>query len=328
MTNDHFFCYDIMKLCLKDEMGRLPPLECLRVFEAAARHSSFSKAADELYVTPAAVAYRIKTLEGFLGVQLFTRHYRGVRLNEQGVEYQRDIQRLLNELSEATHRLWARSGKKHLRITTIQVFAEKWLMPKLGAFKQIDPRISLDVETEHIDVDLARLDADVWIASSKGEHGGYISELLFEETMFPVCSPALLEAGPVPGRPCDLGDHTLLYDLHWKDDWTRWFEYFAESVPDLSEGSGFRLYSMLIQAAVNGMGFAMGHSAMIQQELESGALVAPFREKIAAPLHYYLVMTGASVKKPEVCAFRKWIKEEVAALETQGAQKKERPFHS
>ena len=289
-------------------MQRLPPLECLRFFEAAARHESFAKAADELCVTPAAVAHRIKRLEKHLDDKLFVRHHRGVRLNQQGREYLEEIQRILFDIHDVTERQRRnRSSARRLKIISIEVLAEKWLMPKLADFRAIHPDIAIEFLTDYREIDLAQRDIDVWLAYANEVKDTLYAEPLFEEVLFPVCSPVLLEERGRPERPSDLHVWPLLYDLIWASDWSYWFAHQGEQSPNLSQASGFRLYSMVVQAAVEGMGVAIGHSSMITQELEREALVSLFDSQIAAPARYLLVTTPASACKREVQAFRDWV---------------------
>lgn len=286
---------------------RLPPLECLRVFEVAGRHESFVKAGDELSVTPAAVAHRVKTLERHLDIRLFVRHHHGVRLNRAGTEYLREIQRILADVRDVTERLGTHHSGNHLTIISIEVFAEKWLMPRLSAFRRLHQEMAIDLHTDHREVDPVQQDFDVWITYASAVGDALIAETLLEESLVPVCSPSLLAARERPARPSDLRSWPLLYDFEWAADWSHWFAHHGEAPPDLSHASGFRLYSMLIQGAVDGMGVAVGHASMISQELESGRLVPLFGEPIAAPSQYLFVTTPASRRLTQVKAFRRWI---------------------
>ena len=286
---------------------RLPPLECLRVFEAAARHESFVKAGEELSVTPGAVAHRVKTLEGHLGVELFERHHHGVRLNRKGARYLHEIQPVLIQIRTVTERLAAGGRNKHLTIVTFESFGERWLMPRLATFRRRHEEIGIDLHTNHGAVDPAEHDFDVWISYASEVDDALVAETLVEETLVPVCSPALLAERGTASTPRDLRSWPLLYDFEWAADWAHWFAHHGEAPPDLSHASGFRLYSMLIQGAVAGMGVAMGHESMIAPELKRGRLVRLFEESIRAPSPYLFITTPASRQRGEVKAFRKWI---------------------
>ncbi len=284
-----------------------PPLNALRFFEAAARHGSFAAAARELRVTPASVSYRVKTVERHLGTTLFLRFAHGVRLNPQGKAYLKDIQRIFADFNHATERHRHRRKTPLLKLVAIEVVAEKWLMPQLAHFKTLHPDIAIEFEVDHGDVDPDRRDFDVWIAFADEVPDTVHSEKLLEETLFPVCSPSLLQARGRPRKPKDLHAWPLVYDLHWTTDWSHWFAHHGVASADLSEASGFRLYTMVVQAALDGIGVALGHSLMIARELEQGTLVTLFDSPVAAPAPYLLVTAEASREKPQVVAFRNWI---------------------
>ncbi len=298
----------------------LPPLESLRFFEAAARQQSFTRGAEELGVTAAAVAHRVRLLEKHLDVPLFDRRPRGVRLNRRGQAYLKEVQRILAEVHGVSERQrrWAR----RVRIVSVEAVAEKWLVPRLASFKAAHAGVAIELETNHRGVDPDRRDFDAWFAYT-GETAAprpvtcredtLLEETLYEEELLPVCSPALLAARGRPRTPADLGGWPLLYDLGWDADWSYWFARQGESTPDLSRASGFRLYSMLVQAAVHGIGAAIGRSMLIARELESRTLVPLFDRQAEAPERCCLITTAASRQRPEVRAFREWVLDEARA---------------
>ena len=298
----------------------LPPLDSLRFFEAAARHESFARAAEELGVTPAAVAHRVQMLEKHLDVPLFDRRHRGVRLNRRGRAYLKEVQRILAEVHGVSER--QRRWPRRVRIVSVEAVAEKWLVPRLAAFKAEHPGVAIELETNHRGVDPDRRDFDAWLAYT-GETAAprpvtrredtLLEETLYEEDLLPICSPTLLAARGRPRRATDLDDWPLLYDLGWDADWSYWFARQGEPTPDLSRASGFRLYSMLIQAAVNGIGAAIGRSMLIARELESRTLVPVFERQAGAPERCCLITTAASRQRPEVRAFREWVLDEARA---------------
>ena len=188
-----------------------------------------------------------------------------------------------------------------------------WLMPRLGAFRSAHPEIVIEFETslgDYHEVDSARREFDVWIAFVASVTRSLQSEVLFEETLVPVCSPAFLASRVRPQGPADLHEWPLLYDLAWDDYWAHWFASWAAGPPDMSQASGYRLNSMMVQAAVEGMGVALGHSLLIAPYLQRGALVELFEPPVAAPARYYLVLAPGSEKKPEARAFRDWLRAE------------------
>ena len=301
-------------------MPFLPPLESLRFFEAAARHQSFARAAAELGVTAPAVAHRIRRLENHLDVELFDRRRRGVRLNRRGRAYLKEVQRILADVHGVSQ--LHRRQPSRVRIVSVEAVAEKWLLPRLATFKADHPDIAIELETNHRGVDPTRRDFDAWLAYT-GETAAprplprredtLLEETLYEEELLPVCSPALLAARGRPSSPADLYGWPLLYDLGWDADWSYWFACQGQSAPDLSRASGFRLYSMLVIAAVNGIGAAIGRPMLIARELERRALVPVFDRQAEAPERCCLLTTAAARRRPDVQAFREWILREARA---------------
>ena len=334
----------------------LPPLESLRFFEAAARHQSFARAAGELGVTAAAVAHRIRTLEEHLEAPLFDRRHRSVRLNPRGQAYLKEVQRILAEVHGVSER--QRHTPRRVRIVSVEAVAEKWLLPRLASFKATHPGIAIELETNHRGVDPDRRDFDAWFAYT-GETAAprpvtrredtlleetlyedtlleetlyedtlleetlyeeaLLEETLYEEALLPVCSPALLAARGRPGDPAELQHWPLLYDLGWDADWAYWFARQGQPTPDLSRASGFRLYSMLVNAAVSGLGAAIGRPMLIARELEGRALVPVFDRQAEAPERCCLITTAASRGRPEVQAFREWVLKEAEVASRRAA---------
>ena len=280
----------------------------------ASKKRGQSKAAEELHVSSSAVAHRIKVLEKHLDGALFDRSHRSVRLNGRGKAYLKDVQRILAEIQVVTERRRGDSGTQRLKLVSVEAVAEKWLMPRLADFKVSHPGVVIELETNHRGVDPARRDFDIWIAyvgeTAAPRPEGLYEETLYEEDLLPVCSPTLIESRGKPDDPVELHDWPLLYDLGWDTDWPYWFARQGKPSPDLSRASGFRLYSMVVDAAVEGMGAAMGHSRVIAREMERGALVPLFDRQVKAPARCCLITTADSRRNPGVRAFRKWILKE------------------
>jgi len=294
-------------------MSPLPPLECLRFFDAAARHQSFARAAEELQVTPAAVAHRVKTLEKHLGHTLFDRDRRSVSLNSRGKACWGDVHGILTEIGEVIDRYRSGSQIRRLSIVVVESVAERWLMPKIADFNAAQPDIAIEIETDHLGVDPNRNDFDVWITYDGGTKAPSadvaLRETLFEDSLIALCSPALFETHGRPRNLADLYSWPLLYHLGWPSDWAQWFAAQGSPPPDLSHSSGFRLCSMLLHATLKGMGAAVGRPATMVPELEQGALVPLFDRYNAVPTRCCLMTTAAARRKPEVQAFREWILE-------------------
>ena len=295
----------------------LPPLECLRYFEIAARHESFVRAARELGVTPAAVAYRIKVLEDHLGRNLFDRQRRSVTLNDVGRACLRDVQPVLAEIGQIGLRYGANRSARRLSVAAEESLADRWLMPKLPAFRAAEPDLAIEIETDLANTDPQNPDVDLWItyageprapAAPEARH-----ETLFEVTAFPVCSPALLESRPRPGRAAELHGWPLLYHMGRPSDWQQWFAAHGTMAPNLADASGFRLGSMVVRAALHGMGAALGSEATVGRELRRGSLAPLFGRDSGPRTGVSLVTTAAARARPEVRAFADWIRGEAAA---------------
>ena len=301
-------------------VGRLP-LEVFRFFDAAGRHQSFAKAARELGVTRGAVAHRVRTLERHLGMELFERQSHSLALSEGGQSFLVEVQHILSLLDKTTERYRAGRRAGTLKLIAVEAFAEMWLMPRLDAFRSAYPEIVMEFETslgDHHEVDPARREFDVWIAFVGSVPGNLQNEVLFEETLVPVCSPAFLESRGLPERPADLHGWPLLYDLAWDGYWAHWFASREAGAPDMSRASGYRLYSMMIQAALKGMGVALGHSLLIAPYLERGTLVGLFEPPVAAPARYFLAIAPGSGEKPEARAFLDWLRAETGKSDEDG----------
>jgi LysR family glycine cleavage system transcriptional activator len=286
---------------------RLPPLNALRAFEAAARHTSFARAAEELHVTPGAVSQQVKALEAWLGVELFRRLHRGLALSQPGRDYLGTVGPLLDQLALATEELCQRKAAEVLRIAALPAFAEKWLVPRLGRFRARHPEIEVQVSASDHLLEPARDPVDVGLWYSDGKHPGLTAELLLEEEIFPACSPAFLEGTPALKRPEDLGQHVLLHDVGWRADWLRWLAAAGVEGVDPLRGSSFTLYSMAVQAAIDGLGVVMAHGALVAGDLAAGRLAEPFELRLPAPRAYYMVTAAKAADRPALGAFRDWL---------------------
>ncbi|GLS82967.1 transcriptional regulator GcvA [Paraferrimonas haliotis] len=285
---------------------RLPPLNAVKAFEAAARHLSFTRAAEELFVTQAAVSHQIKGLEDYLGLKLFRRKNRALLLTEEGQAYFLDIKDLFSQLSDATERLLARGAIGALTVAMPPSFAIQWLVPRLAKFSESHPDI--DVRIKAVDADDGSLsdDVDVAIYYGRGKWPGVFQEKLRNEVMIPVCSPLLLN-GPKPLKtPEDLRHHTLLHDLS-RNDWRAWFQQLGLKDINVNQGPIFSHSSLVLQAAAHGQGVALGYSVLAQPEISAGRLVMPFNEVLLSRNAYYLVCEESQAELGKIAAFREWM---------------------
>ena len=301
---------------------RLPPLNALRAFEAAARHLSFTRAADELSVTQAAVSHQVKALEEHLGVRLFRRLSRGLRLTEEGQTYWPQVRDALDAIAQATERLRASDAGGALTVSVAPSVAAMWLVPRLNRFRDRHPEIDVRIAASDALVDFGRDDVDMAVRYGRGRYPGLHTVRLMTEEVFPVCSPRLLE-GPHPlRRPEDLRHHTLLHDdpVAAEDDvladWRMWL--LAAGVDDVDPEGGprFSHSNLLLQAAIDGQGVALGRTPLVAAALEAGLLVRPFEVVLAANFAYYVVCPEVTAERPKIVAFREWLLDEASSERT------------
>ncbi|KQA18198.1 transcriptional regulator GcvA [Vibrio metoecus] len=285
---------------------RLPPLNSLKVFEAAARHLSFTRAAEELFVTQAAVSHQIKALEEFLGLKLFRRRNRSLLLTEEGQSYFLDIKDIFSSLAEATDKLLERSEKGALTISLPPSFAIQWLVPRLADFNQQEPDI--DVRIKAVDMDEGSLtdDVDVAIYYGRGNWPGLRADKLYQEFLIPLCSPALLLGSKPMETLKDLSLHTLLHDTSRKD----WKQFAKENCLDnvnVNHGPIFSHSTMVLQAAAHGQGVALGNNVLAQPEIDAGRLIAPFDEVLMTNNAFYVVCHEKQADMGRIATFRDWM---------------------
>ncbi len=294
---------------------RLPPMNTLRAFEAAARNLSFTLAAEELHITQAAVSHQIKVLEQALGVRLFRRLNRAIRLTEEGQEFVGEVRKALNHLATAVEKLAAPDAGGPLTVSVLPSFASKWLVPRLGRFRDKHPEIDVRISPSTQLTDFRRDDVDLVVRYGKGEYEGLQSVRLMTEDIFPVCSPALLNGPNALRVPEDLRRHTLLHDDGYVD-WTMWLLVAGVSGIDPRQGPFFTDSAFVIQAAAEGQGVALARGALAAGDIAAGRLVKPFDIAIPTEYAYYVLSPKATSHHPKITAFREWLLEEVASDDT------------
>lgn len=285
---------------------RLPPLSALRAFEAAGRHLSFTRAADELSVTQAAVSHQVKALEDWFGRPLFRRRNRQVFLTEMGQSYLPAVTTALDGLDEATRRLMRQDNGGRLTVSVLASFATTWLVSRLAEFRELQPDIDVHLIVEDRLADFSRDDVDAAIRYGRGDWPGLTVIKILSEEMYPVCSPSLLK-GPKPlNTPTDLRHHTLLHD-DMQMDWRIWLTAAGIQGVDWSRGPGYSNSALVIQAALGGQGIALGRSPLVRADLDAGRLVRPFDFTLPSEYGFYLVYPEASASQPKIVAFSEWL---------------------
>jgi LysR family glycine cleavage system transcriptional activator len=293
----------------------LPPLNALRAFEAAARHLSITRAAEELHVTPAAVSHQVKGLEAYLGVQLFKRANRSLLLTDAGQACLPGLHEGFDRLAEAMEAVRAGDESGPLTVSVPPSFGAKWLVTRLDRFRQANPGYDVRLDASMRLVDLLREGVDIAVRYGAGHYEGMRVDRLMDEVAIPVCSPRLLE-GDAPLRvPADLCRHTLLHHTApYQDDsypdWRMWLQAAGVDSCDLSRGPTFSLASMAVQAAIDGQGVALVGSVLVADDIAAGRLVRPFELSFPVNFAYYVVCPVVTADRPRVVAFREWLLEE------------------
>lgn len=296
---------------------RLPPLNALRTFEAAARHLSFAKAADELSVTAAAVSHQIKLLEGVLGTRLFTRTKHSVQLTDTARACLPHLSEGFDRLAAAVELMNQLDGSAGLRIAVGESFAAKWLLPRLGRFRAVSP--SVDVELVVCDrPDGITAGIDGAILYGEQSPAGFQVDPLMGERLVAVCAPALLSARPLPLPPSALDGLPLLHDAEPPVEdacpgWEFWVKSFGLQEIDARRGLRFNRSSLVVDAAIAGQGIALTRQSIAAGALAAGHLVEPFGPGVPSRRMHRFVCHSALAQRPPLRAFVRWLRREAAA---------------
>ncbi len=290
---------------------RLPPLNALKAFEAAGRHESFTRAAEELCVTQGAVSHQVKGLEAELGVKLFNRERQRLIITEAGRQYLAVVRDALDRLAVGTERLVQRQTSGVLTISTSPDFAAKWLVHRLARFVEAHPGIDLRVSATMPHVDFAREDVDIAVRHGDGNWAGLDVTRLTSEHLFAVCSPKLVTGRHHLSKPSDVLKFPLMH-LEDRKDWSRWLEAAGVVGADTSRGPVLNRASMLIDAAVDGQGIALARTALAAWDLINGRLVRPFSLSLRLSKTYWIVCPQATSTLPKIKACRDWLLAEAA----------------
>ena len=291
----------------------LPSLNGLRAFEAAARHLSFTRAADELNVTQTAISHQIRRLEEQLGKRLFVRKSRALALTRDAADYLPAIRDAFDDLRRATTRLQRPDREGLLTVSTTASLAAKWLVTRVASFQDSHPGIEVRITTSTNLVDFQREEVDMAVRYGRGNWPGLRTHWLVAEDIFPVCSPALINGAKPLRRPEDLASHTLLHTTVAREGWQLWLT--AAGLPvslALRRGLTFDQSFMALQAAMDGLGVALGQTSLVDADIAAGRLVMPFDVVLPADAGYYIVAPDETADSTKIALFRDWLIRSVA----------------
>lgn len=297
-------------------MGRrIPPLNPLRVFEVVARSNNLTVAAQELHVSQSAVSRQVAVLEAYLGVELFRRERHGVTLTRAGQAFADEVIPAFDTIARATAQLLKNTSQGALRVRTYTTFAAKWLIPRLPDFRSHYPNIEVRIDNAIPDVDFDRDPADLAIQFGDGRWPRVNADFLFHDEIEPVCTPEYLRShrGSGRGKPVALLRHRLLVSHYRRTDWDHWLAFAG--LADIAQGTermSFGSSVLTWQAALDGLGIAIGQASMLQAELASGRLVRPFAQPFIPAMSYYLVRPSVQRESRKVMAFRDWLLDTIA----------------
>lgn len=293
---------------------RLPSLNGLRAFEAAARHLSFTRAAEELAVTQAAVSHQVKALEEQIGLPLFRRLNRALILSDEGQTLFPVVRGALDAVADAVDRLHTRNVADALTVSVLPSFAVKWLVPRMSHFQQLHPGIDLRITAADRMVDFVRDSVDVAVRFGAGNWPGLRADFVADEYVMPVCAPAL--AGRLRD-PADLAHVTLLHEemapIPRFPEWATWLEAAGAGGVNHDKGPRFSHTHIMLQAAIDGQGVALAQMLFAADDIAEGRLVAPFALRLPTGYAYYVVCLAAAADRPKIRAFREWVIESAQA---------------
>lgn len=287
-------------------MRKLPPLNALKAFEAAARHLSFTRAAEQLYVTQAAVSHQVKALEEFLGVQLFLRRNRSLLLTPEGQTYYLELKEIFDHIMQATDKVRYASQRGSLTISLPPSFAILWFVPRLNRFREAYPDIDVRIRAvDEVDGSLTE-DVDVAIYYGAGKWPGLKAYKLHNEYLIPVCSPNLLKSHIPLREPRDLLNHTLLHD-ETRNAWKDWFKLVGIDKNKGDNGPIFSHSNLALKAAVYGQGVALANNVLVKPEIDAGHLIQIFPDALPREKSFYLVCRESQAEVGKIATFRQWI---------------------
>jgi DNA-binding transcriptional LysR family regulator len=293
---------------------KIPSTAALVSFEAAARHESFTKAAEELSLTQSAICRQIGSLESFLGVELFRRSRRGVKLTEAGLSYSRRVAMQLDAVERDTLSVMGQQGTNVIELAVVPTFGTQWLLPRLKSFQKLHPEVTVNLTNRTRPFLFADTEFDAAIYFGDADWPGTESYRLMGENPMPVCSPALLD-GRADLTPAEIAELPLLQQTTRPYAWRQWFGGFSFTVPRDMTGPRYELFSMLAQAAIHEMGVALIPPFLIQRELAEQRLVIANAYALSSIKAYYLMIPVRKAESASLRAFRDWLIEQAKAYE-------------
>lgn len=297
-------------------LNRLYPLNSLRAFEASARHLSFVKASEELYVTPAAISHQVKKLEDYLATQLFRRLPRGLLLTDAGQSLWPELREAFDRMDAAVERVSGVDARGPMMLSVAPAFAAKWLVPRLEQLGAAHPEIDVRISASLAVIDFQRDSFDAAIRLGGGNYPGLAAVKLFDETATPMCSPRLLQGGHPLNSADDLRHHTLLHDDSLDFDpaaptWDHWLTAAGSSNLDATRGPRFSHPDHSLQAAIDGAGVVLGWQNLAAADLAAGRLVAPFDLALPLGMGFYFVCPATHAERPKIATFKRWLLDEL-----------------
>jgi LysR family glycine cleavage system transcriptional activator len=291
--------------------SRLPPLNALKVFEAAARHESFTRAAEELCVTQGAVSHQVKALETELAIKLFNRERQRLIITEAGRDYLAVVRDALDRIAAGTERLLQRQSAGVLTVSTSPDFAAKWLVHRLGHFAEAHSGIDLRISAAMHHVDVAREEVDLAVRHGDGSWPGLDTVRLSAEQLFVICSPKLLSGRRRLDKPTDILKFPLIH-LDSRADWAKWLQSCGIDDAHATHGPVLNRASMVVDAVINGQGIALARTTLAAWDLINGRLVRPFPDTLRVSKTYWIVCPKVTTTLPKIVTFRDWLLAEAA----------------
>jgi len=289
---------------------KLPPLHLLHLFESAGRNLSFKKASEELFLTPSAISHQIKALEENLGIALFTRQARGVKLTVAGTSYLAVVQETFKKLDQGTSQLKKQYSSQSLRIATFSTLASNIIIPRLGLFQNTFPEIELNIQTSTDLIDLRYDEFDIALRLGTGDWPGVISEKIFDLQVSPMCSPAFAQKHKLTSVS-QITQVPLIKLSNMEDAWSTWAKNVGITELELHSSLSLGSYDAVIQAAQQGLGLALGALPLENSALNYGQLVKPFKEQIQFKQSCYAVYLPQDKQRQDISVFLRWFKQQV-----------------